>query len=99
MSNSAKVSYGREGKGRVFLGWGRGSCSFELDEQTGRPIENKWKCLSTTQDPNVSALLISRAKTILLKEQQENELEQRFTGQTDEFEQSFKEIFINKEEK
>ena len=53
MSDSSKVSYGREGKGRVFLGWGRGSCSFELD----------------------------------------------FTGQTDEFEQSFKEIFINEEEK
>ena len=99
MSDSSKVSYGREGKGRVFLGWGRGSCSFELDEQTGKPIENKWKCLGPAKEPSVSALLISRAKTILLKEQQENELEQRFTGQTDEFEQSFKEIFINKEEK
>ena len=98
MSNSSKVSYGREGKGRVFLGWGRGSCSFELDEQSGKPIENKWKCLSTTQDPNVSALLISRAKTILRKEQ-ENEPEQHFTGQTGEFEQSFKKIFINEEEK
>jgi len=98
MSDSSKVSYGREGKGRVFLGWGRGTCSFELDEQTGRPIENKWRCLGPAKDPNVSALLISRAKTILRK-QQENEPEQRFTGQTDEFEQSFKEIFISKEEK
>ena len=98
MSNSAKVSYGREGKGRVFLGWGRGTCSFELDEQTGKPIEDKWKCLGPAKEPNVSALLISRAKAVLRKEQ-ENEPEQRFTGQTDKFEQSFKKIFINEEEK
>ena len=98
MSNSAKVSYGREGKGRVFLGWGRGTCSFELDEQTGKPIENKWKCLSPAKEPSVSALLISRAKAVLRKEQ-ENEPEQHFTGQTDKFEQSFKKIFINEEEK
>ena len=97
MSNSAKVSYGREGKGRVFLGWGRGTCSFELDEQTGKPIENKWKCLGPAKEPSVSALLISRAKAVLRKEQ-ENEPEQHFTGQTDKFEQSFKKIFINEEE-
>ena len=96
MSNSAKVSYGREGKGRVFLGWGRGTCSFELDEQTGKPIENKWRCLGPAKEPNVSALLISRAKAVLRKEQ-ENEPEQHFTGQTDKFEQSFKKIFINEE--
>jgi len=30
---------------------------------------------------------------------EENEREQRFTGQTDKFEQSFKKIFINEEEK
>ena len=71
MSNSSKVSYGREGKGRVFLGWGRGTCSFELDEQTGKPIENKWKCLGPAKEPSVSALLISRAKVILRKEQLE----------------------------
>jgi len=98
MSNSAKVSYGREGKGRVFLGWGRGTCSFELDEQTGKPIENKWKCLGPAKEPSVSALLISRAKAVLRKEQ-ENEPEQHFTGQTDKFEQSFKKIFIGEEEK
>ena len=98
MSNSAKVSYGREGKGRVFLGWGRGTCSFELDAQTGKPIEDKWRCLGPAKEPNVSALLISRAKAVLRKEQ-ENEREQHFTGQTDKFEQSFKKIFINEEEK
>lgn len=97
MSNSARVSYGREGKGRVFLGWGRGTCSFELDEQTGKPIENKWRCLGPAKEPSVSALLISRAKAVLRKEQ-ENEPEQHFTGQTDKFEQSFKKIFINEEE-
>ena len=31
--------------------------------------------------------------------EQENEPEQHFTGQTGEFEQSFKKIFINEEEK
>ena len=98
MSNSSKVSYGREGKGRVFLGWGRGTCSFELDEQTGKPIEEKWRCLGPAKEPSVSALLISRAKAVLRKEQ-ENEREQHFTGQTDKFEQSFKKIFINEEEK
>jgi len=97
MSNSSKVSYGREGKGRVFLGWGRGTCSFELDEQTGKPIENKWRCLGPAKEPSVSALLISRAKAVLRKEQ-ENEPKQHFTGQTDKFEQSFKKIFINEEE-
>ena len=71
MSNSARVSYGREGKGRVFLGWGRGTCSFELDEQTGNPIENNWKCLGPAKEPSVSALLISRAKVVLRKEQLE----------------------------
>ena len=76
MSNSAKVSYGREGKGRVFLGWGRGTCSFELDAQTGKPIEEKWRCLGRDKEPNVSALLISRAKAVLRKEQ--------LKGKTDE---------------
>ena len=66
MSNGAKVQHGINGKGSVYLGWGRGRIHFKKDLETG---EINWWDPSAGQDPTVSALLISRAKAIYHNEQ------------------------------
>ena len=57
----AKITYGIDGKGSVFLGWGRGSILFQKNAKTKEitfadPNEHK--------NPKVTPLLISRAKEI-----------------------------------
>ena len=66
MSNGAKVQYGINGKGSVYLGWGRGRIYFKKDMETG---EIEWWDPSASQDPIVSALLINRAKAIYRQDQ------------------------------
>jgi hypothetical protein len=66
MSNGAKVQYGINGKGSVYLGWGRGRIYFKKDLETG---EINWWDPKASQDPTVSALLISRAQAIYRKDQ------------------------------
>ncbi len=67
MSNGAKVKWKTNGKHLVYLGWGRGNVSFEVDEETGEP--KNWENLSPSPDPSVNDLLISRAQAIFRKEQ------------------------------
>jgi hypothetical protein len=57
----AKVTYSIDGKGVVFLGWGRGTILFQKNAKTKKvtfvdPNEHK--------NPRVTPLLISRAKEI-----------------------------------
>ena len=74
MSNGARVTFDSEtGKGKVWLGWGRGHVLFEIDEQTGEPTN--WENPNANAEKNVSDLLIQRAKKIF---------EQQMGGQDDE---------------
>ena len=65
MGNGARVTFDSEtGKGKVWLGWGRGHVLFEIDEQTGEPTN--WENPNANARKNVSDLLIQRAKKILV---------------------------------
>lgn len=57
----SKVTYGINGKGSVLLGWGRGTILFEKDAETGKVV---FKDPGSSKNPNVSQLLINRAKEI-----------------------------------
>ena len=57
----SKVTYGINGKGSVLLGWGRGTILFEKDAETGKVV---FKDPGYSKNPNVSQLLINRAKEI-----------------------------------
>ena len=70
MSNGAKVKWRTDGKHLVYLGWGRGNVSFEVDEETGEP--KNWENLDPSPDPNVNDLLISRAQAVFRKNQDVN---------------------------
>ena len=64
MTNGAKVTYGENNKGAVWLGWGKGKVLFEKNPKTR---EITW--LDPSDNPSVSAILISRAKAIYKKVQ------------------------------
>ncbi len=64
MTNGAKVTYGENNKGAVWLGWGEGRVFFEKDPTTG---EITW--IDPSEDARVSQILISRAKAIYKKVQ------------------------------
>ena len=64
MTNGAKVTYGENNKGAVWLGWGRGKVLFEKDPTTD---EITW--IDPSEDARISQILISRAKAIYKKVQ------------------------------
>jgi hypothetical protein len=64
MTNGAKVTYGENNKGAVWLGWGKGRVFFEKDPTTG---EITW--IDPSEDARISQILISRAKAIYKKVQ------------------------------
>jgi len=57
----SKVTHGINGKGSVLLGWNRGTILFEKNMETG---EVTFSDPDSSKNPNVSQLLINRAKEI-----------------------------------
>ena len=68
MSNGAKVKYTSETTGLVHLGFGRGNIRFEIDQETG---QTKFWNPNETASPQVSNLLIQRAKAIYKKQKED----------------------------
>ena len=66
--NGARVIYNQNGGGVVYLGWGRGRVVFSKNEETG---ELSWRDPNNCPDPDVQALLISRAKAVYMGEKDE----------------------------
>ena len=69
MSNGAKVNFTSDNGGVVYLGFGRGNIRFEVDQETG---QTKFWNPNESASPQVSSLLIQRAKAIYKKQQKED---------------------------
>lgn len=68
MSNGAKVKYTSDNGGVVYLGFGRGNIRFEVDEETG---QTKFWNPNESAGPQVSNLLIQRARAIYKKQKED----------------------------
>ena len=68
MSNGAKVSFTSDNGGVVYLGFGRGNIRFEVDQETG---QTKFWNPNESASPQVSNLLIQRAKAIYKKQKED----------------------------
>jgi len=68
MSNGAKVNFTSDNGGVVYLGFGRGNIRFETDGKTG---QTKFWNPNESASPQVSGLLIQRARAIYKKERED----------------------------
>jgi hypothetical protein len=68
MSNGAKVNFTSDNGGVVHLGFGRGNIRFEIDQDTGK---TKFWNPNESASPQVSNLLIQRAKAIYKKQKED----------------------------